>query len=101
MYKNLLPIGSVVILKGNERYLMICGRIVCTEDNDKIFDYVGCPYPEGIAKSDNMIFFDRDAVDSVVFIGFQDQQEIDYRTEILDQLGELAIVNGEIVPVEE
>ena len=46
MYKDLLPIGSVVLLKGGEKRLMICGRVVCREDGEQIYDYAGCYYPE-------------------------------------------------------
>ena len=101
MYKNMLPIGSVIRAEGGERYLMICGRIVCSEDSDTIYDYCGCLYPEGITGSDNMFFFNRDAIEQILFIGFQDPQEIEYRTEILENLGKLKVENGEIVEVEE
>ena len=100
-YKDMLPIGSVVRLEGGERYLMIYGRIVCAEGSDKIYDYVSCPYPEGIAKDDDTIFFNREAIEQVLFIGFQDEQELRFREEVLDQLGELAVVNGELVSVDD
>ena len=101
MYKDLLPIGSVVKLAGGERYVMIIGRIVVAEGSDDIFDYVGCVYPEGVCGGEDMLFFNRDAVDSLYFVGFQDEQELIYRGEILDNLGELRVVDGEIVPVED
>nr|MCR5634117.1 DUF4176 domain-containing protein [Lachnospiraceae bacterium] len=65
----------------------------------KIYDYVGFIYPEGIGTGDDLVFFDRDNIESVQFIGYQDEFELMYRTQILDDLGELAYVNGEIVPV--
>lgn len=101
MYKDLLPIGSIVQLAGGERFVMICGRIVVAQGSDEIYDYVACVYPEGIAQEDGLLFFNRDAIETVYFIGYQDEQELAYRTEILDELGELALLDGEIVPVEE
>ncbi len=98
MYKDLLPIGSVVKLTEGERSVMICGRIVVAEGSDEIYDYVGCIYPEGMAGAD-VIFFNRDAIELLLFVGFQDSEELTYRSEVLDDLGELAVVNGEIVPV--
>jgi hypothetical protein len=98
MYKNLLPVGSVVLLKGGEKRLMICGRIQTKTDSDKIYDYSACYYPEGIIGSDSMFFFDRDAIETVYFIGFQDTEELEFRQQVLDNLGELEIKNGEIVP---
>ena len=96
MYKDLLPCGSVVKLTEGDHYVMICGRVVLADGNDHIFDYAGCFYPEGMAGSENTLFFDRDAIESVLFIGFQDKQELDYQDEILANLGELKVENGEI-----
>ena len=100
MYKNMLPIGSVIKTLEGVRYLMICGRIVCAEGSDVIYDYVGCLYPEGIAGSDSLFFFNRDDIEKVLFIGFQDEQEIEFRTEILDNLKKLEVRDGEITEVE-
>lgn len=100
MYKDLLPIGSVVLLEGGEKRLMICGRILCKAGEDRIYDYVGCYYPEGIIESDNMFFFNRDAIDRVFFIGFQDAEELKFREEYLDNLGELVVKDGAIVSKE-
>nr|MCR4909192.1 DUF4176 domain-containing protein [Lachnospiraceae bacterium] len=47
MYKDLLPIGSVVLLKGGQRKLMITGRILSDEKLTEIYDYVGVIYPLG------------------------------------------------------
>ena len=52
MYKNLLPIGSVVLLKGGEKRVMICGRIQAKSGENTIYDYSACYYPEGILNSD-------------------------------------------------
>ncbi|HBZ02936.1 MAG TPA: hypothetical protein DEO83_03895 [Lachnospiraceae bacterium] len=101
MYKDLLPIGSVVRLADTERDVMICGRIVVPDGKNDIYDYVGCIYPEGISSGDDLVFFNRDAIELLLFVGFQDVQELTYRSEVLDELGELAVVNGEIVPVTE
>ncbi len=101
MYKNLLPVGSVVRLTGGERRLMICGRVLCKSGDDStIYDYVGCLYPQGMVSSSGMYFFQRDAIEDVFFIGFQDKEEMEYRHGVLDQLGELQVVDGQIVPKE-
>lgn len=100
MYKNLLPIGSVVLLKGGEKRLMICGRIVCKGDEQTIYDYVGCLYPEGLMNAAEMYFFNRDVIAECYFVGFQDREELDFRHGVLDKLGALQVVNGQIVPKE-
>lgn len=100
MYKNLLPLGSVVLLKGGDKRIMICGRIQAKEGEDKIYDYSACYYPEGIVDPTSMFFFNRDAIDTVYFLGFQDKEELNFRKNVLDNLGELEIKNGSIVPKE-
>ncbi len=97
MYEDLLPCGSIVKLAAGERFLMICGRVVVADGNDRIFDYVGTLYPEGLSKPDDMYFFDRDAIERILFIGFQDENELAYQEEVLGQLGPLKLVDGELV----
>lgn len=100
MYKGLLPIGSIVLLNGGDKRVMICGRIQAKEGDDTIYDYSACYYPEGIVDPSSMFFFNRNAIDTVYFIGFQDKEELDFRTNVLDKLGELEIKDGVIVPKE-
>lgn len=98
MYKNLLPIGSVVLLKGGEKRIMITSRIISKAGTNEIYDYAACYYPEGIVDPKSMIFFNRDAIDTIYFLGFQDAEELEFRTTILDNLGELEVRDGVIVP---
>lgn len=98
--KEFLPIGSVVLLKGGNKRIMICGRIQAQAGSDVIYDYSACYYPEGIVDPKSMFFFNRDAIETVYFRGYEDQDELDYRHE-LDQLGELEIRDGVIVSKED
>lgn len=100
MYKNLLPIGSVVLLKGGDKRIMICGRIQTKAGEDTIYDYSACYYPEGIVDPKSMFFFNRDAIEKVFFLGFQDTEEIQFKEKVLDKLGELEVRDGAIVPKE-
>ena len=48
MQEKYLPIGTVVLLKGGSKRVMITG--FCSVDgneSDVIYDYNGCVYPEG------------------------------------------------------
>lgn len=94
-----LPIGSVVLLEGGNKRIMICGRIQAQAGSDIIYDYSACYYPEGIVDPKSMFFFNRDAIETVYFRGCEDQDELDYRHE-LEQLGELEIRDGVIVSKE-
>ena len=100
MERNFLPIGSVVLLRGGDKRLVICGRIQVMDGSDRIYDYSGCLYPEGIMGQDSMYFFDQDDIEIIYFIGFQDQEELSYRLDYLEQLGELELRDGVIVEKE-
>ena len=98
MYGDLLPIGSVVLLKGANKRVMILSRIQAPADTGVIYDYASCPYPEGIVDPENIIFFNRDDIERVYFIGFQDPEELQYREQVLAPLGELYVnEDGQIV----
>lgn len=100
-YQDLLPIGSVVLLKGGEKRVMIVGRIQTKAGNDKIYDYCAVFYPEGLASTDSCFFFDRDAIERIYYIGMQDEEELSFREDFLDQLPELVVRDGQMVPKEE
>ena len=100
MKKNFLPIGSVVLLKGGEKRVMICGRIQTKSGEDKIYDYSACFFPEGIVDPKHMFFFDHESIERVYFIGLQDVEELEYQ-EALNNIGELKVENGQIVPVDD
>ena len=93
-----LPVGSVVMLNGGNKRVMICGRIQAQAGTDVIYDYSACYYPEGILDPKSMFFFNRGDIETVSFRGYEDQEELDYRHEVLEQLGELEIRDGVIVP---
>lgn len=97
MYENLLPLGSVVLLKGANKRLMITGRIQARAGEKKVYDYSACWYPEGLVSPQGLFFFDHDAIDTLFFVGFQDEEELSFRTETLGRLGELYVDdNGRI-----
>ena len=91
MYENLLPIGSVVLLKGGNKRVMITGRIQVRTGEKRIYDYSACWYPEGILSPKEMFFFDHDAIEQLFFVGFQDEEEMMFRSQALANLGELYV----------
>lgn len=86
MMKELLPIGSVVMLKGGNKRVMICGRIQTKINEDKIYDYSACYYPEGIINPRELFLFDNEDIDMVYFVGLQDVEEFKFRDYIDQQL---------------
>lgn len=70
-----LPIGSVVLLKDAKKRVMITGFAVQSkETGDKMYDYIGCLYPEGVISSDQNLLFDHDQIDKVYYMGYSDKE---------------------------
>lgn len=66
--KDLLPIGSVVVLKDSEKALMIIG--ILPRSGEYVRDYVGVLYPEGFISTDMFLAFDHKDIDVILFRGF-------------------------------
>ena len=93
-----LPIGTVVILKGATKRLMISG--FCAIDNsnkDKIWDYSGCMYPEGFLTSDQICLFDHDQIEKVYHIGLSnDAEEKEFKKTLNIFMTEFEKINQEL-----
>lgn len=77
-----LPIGSVVLLKGGRKRVMVYGRKVRDVNGGDVYDYLACLYPEGALSSQNVIVFNQDQIQMVYFIGFQDVEELAFRSRL-------------------
>lgn len=78
--KFYLPIGSVVLLKGGTKKIMICGRLQENMNDHKQYDYCACLYPEGILDPDELFLFQDTDIHKVFFIGLQDEEEFAFRS---------------------
>ena len=85
MAKNkYLPIGSVVILNEGELKVMITGRQQLRLSDQQEFDYIGCVYPDGV-DGENVFLFNAEDIALVVFIGYQDLDELKYRIQLIGE----------------
>lgn len=79
--EKFLPLGTVVMLKGASKRLMITG--FCTmaaEDAESVmYDYSGCMYPEGMISSDQNALFNHDQIERIFHMGLVDQEEKDFK----------------------
>ncbi len=69
--EGLLPIGSVVLLKGANHRLMIigyCQRMI--SEPEKVYDYVACFYPEGFISAEKNLLFNREQIEQVYAVGY-------------------------------
>lgn len=72
--KNLLPIGSIVLLEGGTKKLMIYGvKQIDSEDNVE-YDYIGVVYPEGNMGKGTQFLFNHADIKEVIFKGFEDDE---------------------------
>jgi hypothetical protein len=69
------PIGTVVILKGGDRPLMIYGRKQLQTTSELIWDYVACLYPEGNISDEYTFFFQHGEVEKVLHLGYRSPSE--------------------------
>jgi len=77
MYKY-LPIGSVVLIKDSKKRVMICGIKQKQPDSEKVWDYSGCIYPQGVQDSQKLFLFDNDQLEMLYFVGFQDGEALQF-----------------------
>lgn len=82
-YEKYLPIGTVVLLKGGTKKVMITGFCsVADNDKNKTYDYSGCLYPEGFLSSNQTLLFDHSQIDKLYFIGYQNAEEKEFKEKL-------------------
>lgn len=73
--KEYLPLGTVVLLTGGVKPIMIYGRKQLSVDNGQEFDYVACLYPEGNINDDFTFLFNADQIEKVLFVGYKTPED--------------------------
>lgn len=71
-FTELLPIGSVVLLKDAKKRLMIYGVGQTDDTNHMDYDYIGVMYPEGNMGEGTQFLFNHSNIDKVFFRGYED-----------------------------
>ena len=84
-FTELLPIGSVVLLKDAQKRLMIYGVGQTDETNNIDYDYIGVMYPEGNMGEGSQFLFNHSDIDRIDFRGFSDPE----RDRFIDALQKL------------
>lgn len=87
-----LPLGSVVIMKGSVKKLVIVARAmnVNVKGTQAFFDYAACTYPEGMYK-DQLMYFQHKDIMKVVFEGYSDEDDRMMINNIHDALGKTEV----------
>lgn len=82
--KELLPIGSVVLLKGGKKRLMIYGIKQIDNATEIEYDYISVLYPEGNMGEAGQYLFNHEDIEQVYFKGYEEEE----REEFLENLSE-------------
>ena len=91
---ELLPIGSVVLLKGGSKKVMVIGfapratieGVEREKGKEDIWDYSGCIYPEGLLASDQILVFDHTQIVEVFHLGMADDEEKAFKKKLAEYL---------------
>ena len=94
-----LPLGSLVLLNGGKKKIMIISRAIAMKLNGEnvYFEYGGCTYPEGLL-GDAVAYFNNDDIAEVLVRGFTDAED----GKMVDNLNLAISVGGfrKITPIE-
>lgn len=77
-FSSLLPIGSVVLLHGGQKRLMIYGIKQTDTTTDKEYDYIGVFYPEGNLGNEGHFFFNSSDIEKIYFVGLNDRERQEF-----------------------
>lgn len=92
MMNQLLPVGSVITLTGAEKKLMIVGIAVQKEDEERIYDYIGVPFPEGYIDDETMFLFSHKDIAEMHFLGYVNAEAQLYRADLHKNMVESGII---------
>jgi hypothetical protein len=71
---DFVPLGTICVVKGNTKKLMVIARGLALQHEGKMqyYDYGACLYPEGLM-GDQVIYFNHDAIQKTVHEGYADE----------------------------
>ena len=97
MKEKFLPIGTVVILKGASKKIMVTGFMPLDSKNNEQYDYLACPFPEGYISSNEYLLFNHSQIDKIFYMGFENEESTDFNNVIhkfLEQENKTTISNN-------
>lgn len=76
--KELLPVGSIVLLEGATKKTVIMGILQKNEEQpDTVYDYLGVPYPEGYMGAGSSYLFQHEHIAEIIAQGYEDEDRKD------------------------
>ena len=87
--KNLLPVGTVVMLEGGSKRVMIICFCSVEKNSKDIYDYSGCLYPEGLLSSDEICLFNHSQIEKIYHTGLIDEEETTFKEDLYKAIKEI------------
>ncbi len=76
MKEKFLPIGTVVMLKGGTKRIMVNGFCAIDPAQPNVmFDYSGVLFPEGALSSDQALLFNHSQIKDILHMGLEDDEQ--------------------------
>lgn len=90
-YSKYLPIGSVVLMKGATKRVMVTGFLIKakTGENNQTYDYIGCIYPEGVLDTEKNLMFNHEDIEKIFAIGFVDEEETKFKEKLVAEYNKI------------
>ena len=86
MENNLLPVGSIVKVRFDKGKYCITGFYPIDKKSGKVYDYAAVEYPIGLVNFENTVAFDSGRVKEVVKMGYQTEEDKEFRQEIYNEV---------------
>lgn len=96
---DFLPLGTVLVLRGNPRKVMVVARAVVVNQPEgrRYYDYGACLWPEGVL-GDELAYFNQDAIRKVVQEGHSDGDEELMAETLREGVGRIDVPQGRPIP---
>lgn len=77
-FSELLPIGTIVLLKDAKRKLMIYGIGQTDATNNVDYDYIGVLFPEGNMGEGSQFLFNHSDIEQIIFKGYDNEERTQF-----------------------
>lgn len=86
-YNKYLPLGTLVKIDERLKKVMIIGFCMKLEkDPNRVYDYIGCIYPNGLLSTNEYFTFNHEDIKEVCVLGYSDQEDIEFKAELKSRI---------------
>lgn len=100
MKDKFLPIGTIVLLKGGKKELMITSYCIFptgdlyvdgkkADSKGEMYDYGACTYPEGILDANRIFGFNHEQIEKICFMGYETDEHAGFIEALKNAVNEM------------